>query len=78
VSGVGEEDEELGAALGAGRAEADTVPFPERVLAFHSSITSPAGPRATRAWNGSTFPSMIWMPASMLDPRIASPVRGRG
>ena len=44
-----------------------------------SSIARPAGPRTTRAWKGSTLPSMIWTPASMLDPTIVSPpVRGRG
>ena len=43
-----------------------------------SSITRPPGPSTMRAWNGSTLPSMIWTPASMLDPTTVSPVPGRG
>ena len=93
AGGAGQEDEELGAALGAGRAEADTIPVLERVAGLRtfspltkvpvalpaSSIARPAGVKTTRAWKGSTLPSMIWTPASMLDPTIDSPpVRGRG
>jgi hypothetical protein len=44
-----------------------------------SSIARPPRPSRIRAWKGSTLPSMIWTPASMLDPRRVSPsVRVRG
>jgi hypothetical protein len=42
-----------------------------------SAIARPVCVKMSLAWNGSTLPSMIWMPASMLDPITTSrPVMG--
>jgi hypothetical protein len=37
-----------------------------------SEIARPEWVNSSRAWNGSTLPSMIWTPASMLDPITTS------
>ena len=44
-----------------------------------SAIASPAPLNTSLAWKGSTLPSMIWTPASMLEPMTTSrPVMGSG
>jgi hypothetical protein len=44
-----------------------------------SSIARPDESKTTRAWTGSTLPSMIWTPASEPEPTtISSSVGGRG